>query len=134
MYEQGDILLIPIPYTDLTTSKQRPVLVLSNNRYNQSSKDLLVAAITSQLKNLDYSVVIDTSDLAEGELRMTSVIRADKLYTLSKRIVKRKFGRVNENIMNSVIEKINDLLWGVEKISVKIVEGNNIGFRVGISY
>lgn len=109
MYEQGDILLIPIPYTDLTTSKQRPVLVLSNNRYNQNSRDFHVAAITSQLKNLDYSVVIDTSDLAEGELRMTSVIRADKLYTLSKRIVKRKFGRVNENVMNNVIEKINGL-------------------------
>ena len=30
MFKQGDILLIPIPYTDLTTNKQRPVLVLSN--------------------------------------------------------------------------------------------------------
>jgi mRNA interferase MazF len=31
MYNQGAILLIPIPYTDLTTTKQRPVLVLSND-------------------------------------------------------------------------------------------------------
>jgi hypothetical protein len=29
MYEQGEILLIPIPFSDLTSNKKRPVLVLS---------------------------------------------------------------------------------------------------------
>lgn len=110
MYKQGDILLIPIPYTDLTTTKQRPVLVLSNNIYNQNTDDILVAAITSQLKDIDYSVVINTEDLSEGELRKTSAIRADKLYTLSKQIVKRKFGHVYHNILDDVTVKINELL------------------------
>ncbi|MBA2875997.1 type II toxin-antitoxin system PemK/MazF family toxin [Thermaerobacillus caldiproteolyticus] len=49
MYKQGDILLIPIPFSNLSITKQRPVLVLSNDNYNQFTKDLLVAAITSQL-------------------------------------------------------------------------------------
>ena len=110
MYKQGDILLIPIPYTNLTTTKQRPVLVLSNNMYHQNTDDILVAAITSQLKDIDYSVVINTEDLSEGELRKTSAIRADKLYTLSKQIVKRKFGHVHKNILDDVTVKINELL------------------------
>jgi mRNA interferase MazF len=62
------------------------------------------------LKDLDYSVVIHTEDLSEGELRKTSAIRADKLYILSKQIVKRKFGQVQKNILDDVIVKINELL------------------------
>lgn len=82
MYKQGDILLIPIPFSNLSITKQRPVLVLSNDNYNQFTKDLLVAAITSQLKDIDYSILITQDDLAEGNLKVTSAIRADKIYTL----------------------------------------------------
>jgi mRNA interferase MazF len=49
MYKQGDILLIPYPYSDLTAIKQRPVLVLSNSYYNESHQDIVVAAITSNV-------------------------------------------------------------------------------------
>jgi mRNA interferase MazF len=35
--EQGDILLIPIPFTDLSSQKRRPVIVISNNEYNGKS-------------------------------------------------------------------------------------------------
>lgn len=30
MYDQRDIVLIPFPYSDLTGSKQRPALIVSN--------------------------------------------------------------------------------------------------------
>jgi len=38
MYSQGDILLIPILFSDLTSSKKRPVIVLSNSIYNQKTE------------------------------------------------------------------------------------------------
>ena len=41
MYNQGDILLIPIPFSDLKTSKKRPVLVLSNSDYNSNNQDIV---------------------------------------------------------------------------------------------
>jgi mRNA interferase MazF len=65
MYKQGDIVLIPFPYSDLSTTKQRPVLVLSNTTYNKSQSDLVVAAITSNLISKTYSIKITDDDLDE---------------------------------------------------------------------
>jgi mRNA interferase MazF len=53
------LFLIPVPFTDLSNKKQRPVLIISNGDYNQMTDDVLVVTITSQLKDLDYSVVIE---------------------------------------------------------------------------
>lgn len=47
MPEQGDILLIPIPFTDLSSQKRRPVIVVSNNAYNHKTADIVVVAMTS---------------------------------------------------------------------------------------
>ncbi|KUP04370.1 MazF family transcriptional regulator [Bacillus coahuilensis m2-6] len=95
MYNQGDIVLIPVPFSDLTNRKQRPVLIISNDDYNKITEDIVVVAITSQLRDLDYSVV-----------------RADKVYTLSKNIVRKKFGRVNAEVIYDVQSKLNALIRG----------------------
>jgi mRNA interferase MazF len=110
MYEQGDILLISVPFSDLTTSKQRPVLVISNDNYNKDAKDIVVAAITSKLRNHKFSVLIHNNDLSEGKLKITSEIRTDKIYTLSKQIVKKKFGQVNTEVLELVRERIYNLI------------------------
>jgi len=47
MLKQGDIVLIPIPFTDLTSTKRRPVIVISNDTYNQTTADIVVVAMTS---------------------------------------------------------------------------------------
>jgi mRNA interferase MazF len=47
MPNQGDIVLIPIPFTDLSSQKRRPVIVISNDSYNQTTRDVVVVAMTS---------------------------------------------------------------------------------------
>lgn len=42
IYRQRDIVLVPFPFSDLSTPKVRPVLVLSNDAYNRRTEDLLV--------------------------------------------------------------------------------------------
>ena len=48
MPKQGDILLIPIPFTDLSSNKRRPVIVISNNDYNRKTADIVVVGMTSK--------------------------------------------------------------------------------------
>ncbi|MDI3477015.1 MAG: mRNA interferase MazF [Thermoanaerobacterium sp.] len=110
MYKQGDILLIPIPFSDLTSSKKRPVLVLSNDDYNDKTDDVIVAAITSNITRRDYTVLISNRDMQEGNLHVDSCVRVDKIYTLSQNIVINKFGRVKPEVLNKIKEKLNKII------------------------
>ncbi|MEB3357217.1 MAG: type II toxin-antitoxin system PemK/MazF family toxin [Synechococcales bacterium] len=47
-YEFGNIVLVPFPFTDQTSTKKRPAVVISSNIYNQVHPDLIVMAVTSQ--------------------------------------------------------------------------------------
>ncbi len=47
-YEPGQVVLIPFPFTDLTTVKQRPALVISTPSFNRRQEDIIIVAMTSQ--------------------------------------------------------------------------------------
>lgn len=112
MYRQGDILLVPIPFTDLKSSKRRPVLVMSNSSYNSSSEDIIVTAITSNIRGGKHEVVFDDSDMIEGYLPKISCIRSDKIYTLSKSIVVKRYGSLSQSktiaVKNRLIDTITE--------------------------
>lgn len=46
-YEFGDVLLVPFPFTDQTTSKNRPTVVISSSAYNAARPDLILMAVSS---------------------------------------------------------------------------------------
>jgi mRNA interferase MazF len=110
MYEQGEILIVPIPFSDLSSNKKRPVLVLSNTEYNRRTNDIVITAITSNLTEKDYVVMITNNDLELGSLKADSCIRADKIYTLAQKIVASSFGKVKPYIVERVKEKIAQLM------------------------
>jgi mRNA interferase MazF len=57
-YSQGQVVLIPFPFTDLTTTKQRPAVIISSNAYNRTHPDLILAAITSMMSPLAFTTEI----------------------------------------------------------------------------
>ena len=48
-YRQGHIVLVSFPFTDLTSSKRRPALILSPDPFNSAGEDLVLAAVTSHI-------------------------------------------------------------------------------------
>jgi mRNA interferase MazF len=53
-YEEWEIVLLPFPFTDLTTTKKGPALIILPDEYNKRL-DVVTAFITSKL-DLEYLV------------------------------------------------------------------------------
>src|SRR5258706_12455839 len=57
-FHKGDVVLIQYPYSDLSSTKTRPAVVISGELYHREQPDLVLGALTSNLlgatKKLDY--------------------------------------------------------------------------------
>lgn len=49
-FKFGDIVLVPFPFTDQTASKRRPAVVVSSEAYHRERPDLILLAVTSQIR------------------------------------------------------------------------------------
>ena len=49
-FEFGDIVLVPFPFTDQSAAKKRPAVVISSAAYQRERPDLIIMAITSQVR------------------------------------------------------------------------------------
>ena len=109
-FKQGEILIVPFPFSDLSNTKQRPVLVLSTDRYNKQTEDIITCGITSHLKDSQHSVLIDNNNLEEGNIPKQSRIKVDKLFTLEQSIVRKSVGKINKSTFNKVKNEFFKLL------------------------
>src|SRR4030067_2321126 len=104
--KQRNIILIPIPFTDLTSQKKRPAIIISNDKYNETHEDIVVVALTSNVESRDFTIMLTNDDMEEGALKVTSMIRADKIYTLNKSIALKTFGRVKPDVLTKVKDSL----------------------------
>ncbi|HWG20872.1 MAG TPA: type II toxin-antitoxin system PemK/MazF family toxin [Terracidiphilus sp.] len=51
-YKFGDVVLVPFPFTNQAASKQRPAVVVSSRAYNTAKPDVIIMAITSQIRSV----------------------------------------------------------------------------------
>lgn len=61
-FDFGDVVLVPFPFTDQSGTKRRPAVVVSLAGYNMSRRDIVIMAITGQVRpSLGYgeALVVD---------------------------------------------------------------------------
>lgn len=109
-FEQGEIVFVPFPFTNLASIKKRPVLVISNTGYNKVSSDFISCGITSNMKEAGHSVFIYSKDLTTGFLPKPSRIKVNVIFTLEKSIAIKSFGKVKDDVMKKVKEEFYKLL------------------------
>lgn len=82
---QGDVVLVPFPFADLSASKVRPAVIVSAD---PQSSELVVAFITSVMTNhsprrAEVPLVHSDIEFPVTGLKADSLLRLDKLVTLS---------------------------------------------------
>jgi len=107
-YKRGDIVFVSFGFSEETGFKKRPALIISSDDYHKSREEVIVVAITSNIKRLLFG---DTKinkwkeagliypSLATGIVRtikMSMIIR--KLGTLSKQ----DFQTVQKNFRKAI--------------------------------
>lgn len=107
----GDVHLVDYPFTDVTGSKVRPVLVVSIDKFNRG-EDAVVVPISSAPDPSDqYSLYISSTDpffRATG-LRQSSSVKWTKPITISRRVVQRRLGHLANQPLAEVQSKIQTL-------------------------
>ena len=61
-YQQGDVVSVSFPFTNLSNSKLRPALVISNNLVTNTG-DLIIVMITSKERNDGINLEISAGDI-----------------------------------------------------------------------
>ena len=92
--EFGDIVLVPFPFTDQSATKKRPAVVVSSDAYHRDRPDVILMAVTSQLRPAAGVGEIPVLHWKQAGLLRPSVLKP-LLATVERRLLIRKLGRLD---------------------------------------
>ncbi|RYE34597.1 MAG: type II toxin-antitoxin system PemK/MazF family toxin [Sphingobacteriaceae bacterium] len=113
IYKQGDIVLLPFPFTDQQGTKVRPGIVVSNSLVNSTSTDVIIAQLTTQ--NLSSNVL--AIELSNNHVAIsfkpphnTQFVYCKKVLVIdSNLIIKRISAVADQAKMEQILKKIQSV-------------------------
>lgn len=108
-YQFGDIVLVPFPFTDQSTSKQRPGVIVSSAAYHRVRRDLILMAITSQVRGSSTYGEVIVQDWQAAKLLKPSAIKP-VLATLEQTLVIKTLGKLSQRDSQALRETIGKII------------------------
>ena len=105
-FVKGDVVVLPFPFSDLSTSKKRPALVVANLK----GDDVILTQITTTHSSDGYSVSLLKADFTSGGIGHDSNIRPNKLFTGDSNIVTKVAGRLSQAKTDEVVNRIVQII------------------------
>ncbi len=103
---KGDIVVVPFPFSDLSSAKRRPALVLASLK----SDDIILCQITSKTIKDNYAILIEDEHFLVGSLKQISNVRPNRLFTADSDIVLYKIGSLKEEKVNEITDRVIQIL------------------------
>ncbi len=106
MYKKGAVILVPFPFTDLSGTKVRPAVIVSEKKIGG---DVIVVFITSQTKLKEKHLVIVKPEEGNG-LKVPSRVICSKIATLDAKIVLGELGIVSDKVLSQIDQELRTVL------------------------
>ena len=112
MFEPGELIPVPYPFSDLTSTKRRPVLALTAP---DLLGDFIGCPVTSR-EGRSQARPLLPEDIVEGALPLASWIRTDRVVTLHVGLVVKRFGRVSDAVRRAVASEVCRFIGGQQTV------------------
>ena len=109
--QRGDIIIASFPFTDLKNSKRRPAVVLAvNSRPDDVVMAFISSVVPTHLGPYDILLSPSDADFSQSGLKVSSVVRLNKLATVDRRLLTRRIGFLSVNRIQLVDQKLTQAL------------------------
>ncbi len=102
----GSVVLVRFPFSDLSSSKLRPAVVLAS----VGKDDWILCQITSNAYTDPTAIEIEDQDFVLGGLHRKSYARSGKLFTANTSVMVRHIGTLKPDIKRKLIDSVVALL------------------------
>ena len=102
------VVLVPFPFDDLSSSKVRPAVCLTEpiGLHRQVILAFITSKIPGELLKTDVSIVSDDDDFEMTGLRVSSTLRLHRMMTVTSNIIQRELGQLSEEKREIVQKKL----------------------------
>ena len=101
-----DIVLVNFPFSDLSQTKLRPALILTQPK----GDNIILCQITTKKRTIEDYEIILAKKATKGNIKFDSKIYVDMLFTLHKELIINKIGSIQEEkVKKEISKKINVL-------------------------
>jgi len=108
-FQRGDVVLVPFPFSDLSTTKVKPAVVVSGSLYHTTEPDLILAAITSRVATANGPLDSVLRDWQAAGLRYPSAVKP-VLFTLDPTRVIYRVGALTPSDLAEVGQRLRHAL------------------------
>ncbi|MGR3302153.1 MAG: type II toxin-antitoxin system PemK/MazF family toxin [Candidatus Scalindua sp.] len=108
-YKKGDIVVVKFPFIlkeSAEIQKGRPAFVVFDDKVERRYKDVILAAITSQIptKIMELEIILEPEK--SNGLAKISLLRLDFIMTVPEELISRKIGVLPRNVEKDVEAKL----------------------------
>ncbi len=101
-FVKGEVVVLPFPYTDLSSTKKRPALVIATLK----GENIILAQITTAERKDEDLVSLKRKDFESGFLKHDSFIMPSIIFTAESSTVHYKAGKIKPNKIQEVEKKL----------------------------